>query len=55
MASDPRQNPGPDHIRKEVSATEARQGVISGRVLLVLIVSLVVVVIAFIVGWYVMR
>ena len=45
----------PRHIAEELSGVEARQGVISGRVLLVLITSLVLTVIALVAGWYIMR
>ena len=49
MATEPR------HVAEERSPVEARQGVVSGRVFLVLVTSLVLVVIAFIIGWYIMR
>jgi hypothetical protein len=43
------------HAVTERSAVEARQGVISGRVLLVLVTSLVAAVIALAVGYFAVR
>jgi hypothetical protein len=43
------------HSGTEKTAVSARQGVISGRVVTVLIVSLTLAVIAMIVGWLVVR
>jgi hypothetical protein len=43
------------HIGTEKTAVSARQGVISGRVITVLIVSLTLAVIAMVVGWLVVR
>jgi hypothetical protein len=53
MAMEPQHDPG--HPAAERSAVEARQGVISGRVLLVLVTSLVLAVIALAVGYLVVR
>jgi hypothetical protein len=55
MAMESHQDIGPRHEAEERTAVEARQGVISGRVLLVLLTSLVLAIIAITIGWYVMR
>lgn len=51
MATEPHQAT-PRHERQEASAVEARQGVISGRVFLVLVVSLLLAIIALVVGYF---
>jgi len=53
-AMDTHQDTG-THAAEQRTAVEARQGVISGRVLMVLVTSLVLVIVAMAVGWYVMR
>lgn len=55
MATETQQDVRPEHQAAERSAIEARQGVISGRVLLVLVTSLFLAIVAIAVGWYVMR
>jgi hypothetical protein len=55
MAMEQRQNAESPHIAEERTAVEARQGVISGRVLLVLVTSVILAIIAMAVGWYIMR
>jgi hypothetical protein len=49
------QNERPDHDGKVASAVEARQGVISGRVVLVLLTSLLLAVIALAVSFHLMH
>jgi hypothetical protein len=44
-----------DHVGKEATAVEARQGVISGRILLVLVTSLVLAIAAMIIGYFAVR
>lgn len=55
MAMEPRQNAGQQHVGKVSSAVEARQGVISGRIFLVLVTSLVLAVVAIVVAYFVVR
>ena len=56
MATDPyHDGPGARGAATERSAVETRQGVISGRVILVLITSLVLAVIALTTGYFVVR
>jgi hypothetical protein len=51
MATEPLQKFG-DHVGKEATAVEARQGVISGRVFLVLITSLALAIVALVIGFF---
>jgi len=55
MATEPRQYTGPHHDTHEATAIEARQGVISGRVLTVLVASLVLAILALAVGYLVVH
>jgi len=55
MAMEPRQYPEMPHVAEERTAVEARQGVISGRVLLVLVTSLILAIVAMAIGWYIFR
>jgi hypothetical protein len=56
MATEPfHDDPGAGHAVTERSAVEARQGVISGRVLLVLVTSLTATIIALVVGYLAVR
>lgn len=53
MATEPfHDDPGAQHAVTERSAVEARQGVISGRVLLVLLTSVTAAIIALVVGYF---
>jgi hypothetical protein len=55
MDMEQRQNDESDHRGKVASAVEARQGVISGRILLVLLTSLLLVVITLAVSYQFMH
>ena len=56
MATEPyHDDPGARHAVTERSAVEARQGVISGRVFLVLVTSLTAAIIALVVGYFAVR
>jgi hypothetical protein len=55
MATEPYQRADTPHVAEQRTAVEARQGVISGRVFLVLVTSVILAVIAMVVGWYIMR
>jgi hypothetical protein len=56
MATEPyRDDPGRRGAATERSAIETRQGVISGRVLLVLVTSLVLAVVALTTGYFAVR
>jgi hypothetical protein len=56
MATEPfPDDPGARHTVTERSAVQARQGVISGRVLLVLVTSLTAAIIALVVGYFAVR
>jgi hypothetical protein len=55
MVTEPYQNDGRRHDTTELSAVEVRQGVISGRVLLVLMVSLLLAVVGLTVGYFVVH
>ncbi len=52
---EPRQDAGAPHVVEQRSAVEARQGVISGRVFLVLATSLILAIVAMAAGWYFMH
>jgi hypothetical protein len=52
MATEPYQIDRPHHEVIQPSAVEARQGVISGRVLLVLVTSVLLAIIALIVSYF---
>jgi hypothetical protein len=55
MATEPYQNSSSRHDAPEPSAVEARQGLISGRVFLVLVTSLILAVIVMVIGYFVVR
>ena len=55
MAIEPRPYTETDHVRQEASAVEARQGVISGRVVTVLVVSLVLAIVALAIGYFIVH
>ena len=50
-----RQDTGVPHVAEQRSAVEARQGVVSGRVFTVLVLSLILAIIAMAAGWYFMH
>lgn len=54
MATEPHQSAAP-HVEIETSAVEARQGLISGRVILVLLISLFLSVVALGIGYFLVR
>jgi hypothetical protein len=55
MAMEPRPNTGLPHVTPEPTAVEARQGVISGRVLAVLVTSILLGVLALAISFFVVH
>jgi hypothetical protein len=55
MATEPHQNLKPTHVSPEPNAVQARQGVISGRVFLVLVTSVLLAVVALAISYFVVR